>query len=167
MPNHRSAFRLTISAENEKEASEQFWFYYDAAQEDPEWGQTDYRTITEITYAKRRYGWRPAFNKPKMNAQQIRTTRQLRRAVEKGCHEFRLCLQGGLSSRKTITFGTRGRFHIVNHIDGSEQTLNQRQLYSHSSIGRAMMAGAFVAAPEGRNLVCRDRVTARPRGGRH
>jgi hypothetical protein len=33
------AFTLVITAENQKEALEQFWFDFDAAQEDPEWGR--------------------------------------------------------------------------------------------------------------------------------
>lgn len=32
------AFTLDISARSRKEAMEQFWFDYDCAQEDPEWG---------------------------------------------------------------------------------------------------------------------------------
>ena len=33
------AFRLAIQAKNQKEALEQFWFDYDCAQADPEWGE--------------------------------------------------------------------------------------------------------------------------------
>jgi len=33
------AFTLAITAKSKKEALEQFWFDYDVAQEDPEWGE--------------------------------------------------------------------------------------------------------------------------------
>ena len=41
------AFTLEISAESRHEALEQFWFDYDMAQEDPEWGKP---IINEITH---------------------------------------------------------------------------------------------------------------------
>ncbi len=77
----------------------------------------------------------------------IRNTRQLRQALARGRYEFRLALQGGLFSRKTIALSPEGRFEVENHIDGSEQTLTGRQLYSRSNIGRAMKRGAFVVSP--------------------
>jgi hypothetical protein len=33
------AFKLVIEAETKAEALEQFWFDYDIAQEDPQWGE--------------------------------------------------------------------------------------------------------------------------------
>ena len=33
------AFRLVIQSKTKKEALEQFWFDYDIAQEDPQWGE--------------------------------------------------------------------------------------------------------------------------------
>jgi hypothetical protein len=74
----------------------------------------------------------------------IKNTRELRRALAAGHHDFRLRLRGGLCSRKTITLSPDGRFQVENHIDGSEQTLSGRQLYSESNIGKAMKHGAFV-----------------------
>lgn len=82
-----------------------------------------------------------------MTSNPIKSAKQLRRAVANGCHEFRLWLQGGLYSRKSVTLCARGRFHIVNHIDETEETLTARQLYTHSNIGRAMRKGAFIASP--------------------
>lgn len=80
-----------------------------------------------------------------MDTRQIKNTRQLRRVIANGQHEFRLCLEGGLVSRKTIFANRSGRFRIVNHIDESVQTLSRRQLYTHSNIGKAMRNGAFVS----------------------
>ena len=76
----------------------------------------------------------------------IKNTRELRRAIAEGHEEFRLSLRSGLFSRKTITL-SGNRFHIVNHIDGSEQALTGRQLYTLSNLGRAMQMGAFSAFP--------------------
>jgi len=78
----------------------------------------------------------------------ITNTNALRQAIASGHHEFRLWLNGGLYSRKTITLDRSGCFQIVNHIDDSVQTLTGRQLYSHSNIGRGMKAGAFCSKPK-------------------
>ena len=75
----------------------------------------------------------------------IRNTRQLRQALAQGRNDFRLVLQGGLYSRKTVTLLPDGRFEVVNHIDQTVQQLSGRQLYSESNIGKAMKRGAFVA----------------------
>jgi hypothetical protein len=79
-----------------------------------------------------------------VNPYQIKNTKQLRRAIAMGHDEFRLCLQGGLYSRKTITASRDGRFQIVNHIDESVQKLSARELYTQSNIGRGMKNGALV-----------------------
>ena len=76
--------------------------------------------------------------------QPIKNTRELRQAVAAGRHDYRLRLHGGLCSRKTISLSADGRFKVENHIDGSEQTLTGRQLYSHSNIGDGMRKGAFI-----------------------
>jgi hypothetical protein len=41
------AFTLQIQAPNRKEALEQFWFDFDAAQEDPLWGEPIIKELTE------------------------------------------------------------------------------------------------------------------------
>jgi hypothetical protein len=71
----------------------------------------------------------------------------LRRTVSQGEREFRLGLQFGLFSRKTIGLLPDGRFRVENHIDDSVQRLTGRQLYTESNIGRAMKRGAFVVSP--------------------
>jgi hypothetical protein len=81
------------------------------------------------------------------NMQQIRNTRQLRETVSQGEREFKLALQFGLFSRKTIRLLPDGRFRVVNHIDETVQRLSGRQLYTESNIGRAMKQGAFVVSP--------------------
>jgi len=76
--------------------------------------------------------------------QQIKNTGELRKAITDGRREFRLCLQGGLYSRKEIALLADGRFRVVNHADGSEQTLTGRQLYTQSNIGNGMRKGALI-----------------------
>ena len=79
------------------------------------------------------------------NIQRIRNTPALRQAIAGGQHEFRLLLNGGAFSRKTIALRPDGRFRIENHIDGSVQNLTGRQLYTESNIGEGMRFGALVA----------------------
>jgi len=79
--------------------------------------------------------------------QQIRNTGQLRKTLSHGEQEFKLALQGGLFSRKTIRLLSDGRFRVVNHIDETVQKLTGRQLYTESNIGRAMKCGAFIVSP--------------------
>lgn len=76
---------------------------------------------------------------------QIKNVKALREAIAAGQRGFRILLNGGIYSRKTITESAGGRFHIVNHIDESVQKLTGRQLYTRSNIGEAMRLGAFVA----------------------
>lgn len=74
----------------------------------------------------------------------IKNTRALRQAIAHGRREFLVCLTGGIVSRKTITACACGRFKVLNHVDGSIQRLTARQLHSHSIIGDAMRARAFM-----------------------
>lgn len=75
----------------------------------------------------------------------IGNTEQLRQAVAEGLTDFRLLLLGGGYSRKTITATSKGRFHVVNHIDASSQVLTEKELFTESNIGLAMARGAFIA----------------------
>jgi hypothetical protein len=80
---------------------------------------------------------------------QIKNLKALRQSLAAGQRGYRILLNGGGYSRKTITASTGGRFHIVNHIDESVQKLTGRQLSTRSNIGEAMRLGAFVAeSPE-------------------
>ena len=64
-----------------------------------------------------------------------------------------IALAGGLArSSKTIRYLTPtnmrykvGQFAVLNGIDGSEQTLWPRQLWTQSNIGKALDAGALFA----------------------
>jgi hypothetical protein len=75
----------------------------------------------------------------------IRNVRELREALKSGQNEFRLCLNGGVFSRKTICLSCDGRFSVFNGIDGSTKMLTGKQLYTESNIGRGMRCGAFLA----------------------
>jgi hypothetical protein len=77
----------------------------------------------------------------------INNTRALRQAIAQGHHDFRLCLRGGVFSRKTISVCADGRFQVVNHIDDTEQKLTGRQLYTQSNIGSGMRLQALLASP--------------------
>jgi hypothetical protein len=79
--------------------------------------------------------------------QQILNTRQLRQAVSRGQHEFKVMLNGGIYSRKTIRLLADGRFRILNHIDETVQKLSGRQLHTKSIIGQAMKQGALIVSP--------------------
>jgi hypothetical protein len=64
---------------------------------------------------------------------------ELRQRVLAGHHDYAIMLAGGLAlSRKTIRFAPGGGWHITNHIDDSEQTLSQPELWSESHIGQAL-----------------------------
>jgi hypothetical protein len=80
--------------------------------------------------------------------QHIRNTKQLRKTLSEGEREFKLALQFGLFSRKTIRLLPDGRFRVENHIDNSVERLTGRELHTHSNIGRAMKLGAFVLTPQ-------------------
>jgi hypothetical protein len=77
----------------------------------------------------------------------IRNPRQLRAAIAHGHHEFRILLQYGVYSAKTIHLLANKRFAVLNHVDGTKQRLTVKQLYTESNIGEAMEHSAFVAYP--------------------
>lgn len=58
--------------------------------------------------------------------------------------EFRLALNGGAYSRKTIRYSpTRDEFAVFNHIDDSRQTLKPAELWTKSNIGLGIDRGAL------------------------
>ena len=83
---------------------------------------------------------------PSILANQIKNVVALRQAIGQGRHEFKLCLRGGIYSRKSISLCADGRFNVVNHIDDTEQKLTGRQLYTQSNIGKGMKSGALVVS---------------------
>jgi hypothetical protein len=67
-------------------------------------------------------------------------------AIAGGNEDFAIVLAGGgLISRKRITF-QGNRYRVTNHIDESEQSFSDKQLFDErcTNIGRAMKAGGFV-----------------------
>lgn len=74
----------------------------------------------------------------------IKTPEALRKAIIRGTTEFKMLLNGGAYSAKTITLARDGRFRVLNHIDGTKQLLLDAQLNTHSNIGKWMSGGAFV-----------------------
>ena len=78
----------------------------------------------------------------------IGNCQELRQAIAEGRSEFLLLLCGGAYSRKTITTASKGRFRILNHIDGSRQVLTEKELHTESNVGLAMSNGALIAEGE-------------------
>jgi hypothetical protein len=55
-----------------------------------------------------------------------------------------IMLNGGARSSKTIEYNTNLKlFHILNHIDDTEQMLEEQELSTHSNIAEAIQKGAF------------------------
>jgi hypothetical protein len=54
-----------------------------------------------------------------------------------------IILQGGLRSSKTIYYFDN-KFLVCNDIDGSEQRLTEKQLFTHSNIGEAIKQKALI-----------------------
>lgn len=73
----------------------------------------------------------------------VKNVRQLRQAIAAKLTHFCLLFRCGYSA-KTITPASKGRFHAINHIDGSSQVLTDSELFTRSNIGEAMVKGTFV-----------------------
>jgi hypothetical protein len=78
----------------------------------------------------------------------IKNVRELRESIKRGNYDFRVCLNGGVYSRKTIYLCEDGDFSVFNGVDGSMSKLDGRQLRNETIVGRAMRAGAFLAEDE-------------------
>lgn len=80
-----------------------------------------------------------------MNKVIIRNTKELREAIKNGHQEFAIALNGGLKSCKFININKKNLFIIENSIDGSTQTLNDKQIMNdkYTNIGKAMALGSF------------------------
>lgn len=61
-------------------------------------------------------------------------------------HDFGICLNGGLVSRKTITLLKNGLYKIHNHIDDTEQRLTSEGIQDDSltNIGKAARKKALI-----------------------
>jgi hypothetical protein len=53
--------------------------------------------------------------------------------------------RGGLISRKNIVQAGNRRYEVFHGIDGTLETLSERELYERTNIGRAIDRGAFFA----------------------
>lgn len=65
---------------------------------------------------------------------------------DKKPHEFALILAGGSCfSRKTISLTSTNKYHIINHIDDSMQTLTAKQIMdtSYTNIGEGLRKKAL------------------------
>jgi hypothetical protein len=78
----------------------------------------------------------------------IKNVRELRESIKRGNTDFRVCLNGGVYSRKTIYLSDDGTFSMFNGIDGSMRGYTGKQLRYETIVGRAMRAGAFLAEDE-------------------
>jgi len=79
----------------------------------------------------------------------IKNVKELCESLKRGNTEFRVCLNHGAFSRKTIFLCEDGSFSVFNGIDGSISKLSGRQLRTETIIGRAMRCGAFLAEEDG------------------
>ena len=73
----------------------------------------------------------------------IQSVAHLRALIKAGTHTYALALNYGLYSRKAIRATRDGKFRIINHIDDSNVTLSEAELFTVSNIGEAMTKGAF------------------------
>jgi hypothetical protein len=64
------------------------------------------------------------------------------RLINTGHQDFAISLNG-LCSSKECWPGNHGRITVLNNIDGTQQSLTPRQLYTQSNIGEAITKGAF------------------------
>ena len=76
---------------------------------------------------------------------------QLKTMIAEGTHDFFIVLNGGFRSSKEMDNSPKtGKFYILNEIDGTEQTLNEKELLdrNYTNIGFAMTQGALFAYGE-------------------
>ena len=82
-----------------------------------------------------------------MKAEQVKTVAKLRKLAKKdGGEDFFIALNGGLRSSKHISYASdEKKFYVSNEIDGSEQTLTEKQLLNecYTNIGKAIKLGGF------------------------
>ena len=79
------------------------------------------------------------------NGALIPSIQALNDAIADGNNGYAISLNGALVSRKTIA-RSGAKYSVINHIDGTKQTLNGDQLYDrrYSNIGEAMQKDALI-----------------------
>ena len=73
---------------------------------------------------------------------------QLKEMIANGVHDYFIALNGGFRSSKYIDYSTKScKFFIMNEIDNTDQTLNEKQLMDrdYTNVGYAMTVGALYA----------------------
>ena len=80
---------------------------------------------------------------------QVKNLQDLKRLIgEKNKHDFFIMLNYGLRSSKFIDYDyDTGMFYVMNEIDGSEQTLSEKEIMDEdfTNIGKALDYGALYA----------------------
>jgi hypothetical protein len=75
---------------------------------------------------------------------QVKSVNDLKESCVTDGQGFYILLDGGIISRKFISYEQRSKkFFVDNYIDGSNQRLTSRQLYTQSNIGKAIERGRF------------------------
>ena len=78
--------------------------------------------------------------------EKVTSIKKLREITKKKYVNFRLLLNGGLFSKKTIRFDEEEmKFYIYNHIDDSVQIIGLHQILNeeYTNIGKAIKMGSF------------------------
>lgn len=75
----------------------------------------------------------------------VKSVSHLETIIRAGRNDYYILLNYNLISRKKMNKTKNGRFRIYNWIDGTEQILTERELFSESNIGEAIQKGAFIA----------------------
>lgn len=76
----------------------------------------------------------------------VTSTEQLREMIAQGVHDFFILLNGNARSSKYMDYSPKNKkYFIVNEIDQTNQTLNEKNLFNrrHTNIGYAIEQGAF------------------------
>lgn len=74
----------------------------------------------------------------------VTTIEQLKKECSNEYKEGFILLNGNLRSSKTVEYDTNLKlFHILHHIDDTEQVLDEQELSTESNIAKAIQKGAF------------------------
>ena len=79
---------------------------------------------------------------------QVKSLDQLKEMIANGVHDYFIQLNHGLRSSKFIDYSPEtGKYYILNEIDGTKQTLNEKHLMNrdYTNVGYALTVGALYA----------------------
>ena len=75
---------------------------------------------------------------------QITSVEQLKELCNGVPRDCFISLGGGIRSSKSVEYYENSEeFYVVNYIDGTDQTLKEKELFTKSNIGEAIEKGAF------------------------